>query len=44
MKSWKFLQLNPEDLRQATSKNNGEDTISVSGKNLAAALFRIKTK
>ncbi|MGL4383896.1 MAG: AAA family ATPase [Flavobacterium sp.] len=42
MKSWKFLQLNPEDLRQATSKNNGEDTISVSGKNLAAALFRIK--
>lgn len=42
MKSWKFLQLNPEDLRKATSKNNGEDTISVSGKNLAAALYRIK--
>ncbi|WP_396188691.1 AAA family ATPase [Flavobacterium sp.] len=42
MKSWKFLQLNPEDLRKATSKNNGEDIISVSGKNLAAALFRIK--
>lgn len=42
MKSWKFLQLNPEDLRHATSKNNGEDTISVSGKNLAAALYRIK--
>ncbi len=42
MKSWKFLQLNPEDLRQATSKNNGEDIITVSGKNLAAALFRIK--
>lgn len=42
MKSWKFLQLNPDDLRQATSKNNGEDTISVSGKNLAAALYRIK--
>jgi predicted ATPase len=42
MKSWKFLQLNPEDLRQATSKNNGEDTISISGKNLAAALYRIK--
>ncbi|WP_281227804.1 AAA family ATPase [Flavobacterium aquiphilum] len=42
MKSWKFLQLNPEDLRQATSKNNGEDTISTSGKNLAAALYRIK--
>ena len=44
MKSWKFLQLNPEDLRQATSKNNGEDIISVSGKNLAAALYRIKQK
>lgn len=42
MRSWKFLQLNPDDLRQATSKNNGEDVISVSGKNLAAALFRIK--
>ena len=42
MKSWKFLQLNPEDLRQATNKNNGEDVISVSGKNLAAALYRIK--
>ncbi len=44
MKSWKFLQLNPDDLRQATSKNNGQDVISVSGKNLAAALFRIKQK
>ena len=42
MRSWKFLQLNPEDLRQATNKNNGEDTISISGKNLAAALYRIK--
>ena len=42
MKSWKFLQLNPEDLRKATSKNNGEYTISISGKNLAAALYRIK--
>ena len=42
MRSWKFLKLNPEDLRQATNKNNGEDTISISGKNLAAALYRIK--
>ena len=42
MKSWKFLQLNPDDLRQATSKNRGEDIISSSGKNLAAALYRIK--
>ena len=44
MKSWRFLQLNPEDLRQPTSKKTGEDTISFSGKNLAAALFRIKQK
>ena len=41
MKSWKFLQLNPDDLREPTSKNNGEDEISQTGKNLAAALFRI---
>ncbi|MDX2303189.1 MAG: ATP-binding protein [Microscillaceae bacterium] len=42
MKRWKFLQLNPEDLRQPTSKRNGEDIITQSGKNLAGALFRIK--
>ena len=42
MKSWKFLQLNPEDLRQPSSKKDGEDTVSISGKHLAAALFRIK--
>lgn len=42
MKSWKFLQLNPEDLRFPTSKTTGEDTISPSGKNIAAALYRIK--
>ncbi|MBO7630013.1 MAG: AAA family ATPase, partial [Bacteroidales bacterium] len=41
MRSWQFLQLNPEDLRQPTSKKDGEDTISFSGKNLAAALYRI---
>lgn len=41
MKSWRFLQLNPEDLRMPTDKSNGEDTISQSGKNLAAALNRI---
>ena len=44
MRSWQFLQLNPEDLRQPTSKKDGEDTISFSGKNLAAALYRIKQK
>ena len=42
MKSWKFLELSPEDLRQPTNKNTGEDTLSQSGKNLAGALFRIK--
>lgn len=42
MKSWRFLQLNPDDLRQPTSKKTGEDIITSSGKNLAAALFRIQ--
>lgn len=42
MRSWKFLQLNPEDLRQPTSKSMGSDVVSESGKNLAAALYRIK--
>ena len=42
MRSWRFLQLNPEDLRQPTSKKTGEDVISISGKNLAAALYRIQ--
>lgn len=41
MKSWKFLQLNPDDLREPTSKSNGEDEITSSGKNLAATLYRI---
>jgi predicted ATPase len=42
MRSWKFLELNPEDLRQPTSKNTGEDRLSQSGKNLAAVLYRMK--
>ena len=42
MRSWKFLEFNPEDLRQPTSKNNGDDVLSPSGKNLAAVLYRIK--
>ncbi len=42
MKSWKFLQLNPDDLRQPTSKKTGEDVISTSGQNLAGVLFRIQ--
>ncbi len=41
MRSWKFLQLNPGDLRKPTDKSRGEDVISQSGENLAAALYRI---
>lgn len=41
MKSWKFLQMNPEDLRKPTDKSSGDDKITQSGKNLAAALNRI---
>lgn len=42
MKSWRFLQLNPEDLRLPTSKKTGDDIIDPTGKNLAATLYRIK--
>lgn len=43
MRSWKFLQLNPEDLREPTRQEpNASDKISSSGKNLAAALYRIR--
>ena len=43
MRSWKFLQLNPKSLREPTQQELGiRDTITQSGENLAAALFRIK--
>ncbi len=42
MKSWKFLQMNPDELRQPTSKSTGDDVILPNGRNLAAALYRIK--
>lgn len=42
MRSWRFLQLNPEVLRLPTSKITGEDIIDSEGRNMAAALFRIK--
>ena len=42
MQSWRFLQLNPEDLRLPASKTVGEDAISETGKNLAAALYRLR--
>jgi predicted ATPase len=41
MRSWRFLQLNPEDLREPT-KNTSDDKLSQTGKNLAAVLWRIK--
>lgn len=44
MRNWKFLQLNPDDLREPTKKQIGmSDIISQTGKNLAAALYRIQT-
>jgi predicted ATPase len=43
MRNWKYLQLNPEDLREPSKKEPGlRDQITSSGKNLAATLFRIK--
>jgi predicted ATPase len=42
MKSWRFLQLNPDDLREPTRKSIGEDFLGKTGKNLAAVLNRIK--
>lgn len=40
MRSWKFLQLNPENLRKP-SPYLAEDTITQSGENLASTLHRI---
>ena len=43
MRGWKFLQLNPDDLREPTKQDVGlNDQITQTGKNLAAVLFRIK--
>ncbi len=43
MRSWKLLQLNPEFLREPTKQEPGiKDSIASNGKNMAAALFRIK--
>ncbi|MCF8295122.1 MAG: AAA family ATPase [Bacteroidales bacterium] len=43
MQSWRFLQLNPEDLRKP-SPRLAPNTISHSGANLASTLFRLKTR
>lgn len=42
IKNWHFLQLNPDDLREPSSYLS-KDSLSHSGKNLAAALHRIIT-
>ncbi|MDM8522189.1 AAA family ATPase [Desulfococcaceae bacterium HSG8] len=43
MRSWMFLQLSPRDLREPTRQDIGlRDTITPGGKNLAAALYRIR--
>ncbi|MDR2495895.1 MAG: AAA family ATPase [Tannerellaceae bacterium] len=43
MRAWKFLQFNPEDLREPTRQGSGSgDVISRTGKNLGAALFILK--
>jgi len=43
MRGWMFLQLNPQDLREPTRQDMGlRDTITPGGKNLAAALYRIR--
>ena len=43
MRSWQFLQLNPEDLRLPTKQEPGiKDTITSTGKNMAAVLYRLK--
>lgn len=43
IKSWRFLQLNPEDLRQPSSYLD-KDYITHTGKNLAAAVHRLKNQ
>ena len=43
MLSWTFLQLNPQALREPTRQDIGiRDSITQSGENLAATLFRLK--
>lgn len=43
MMNWRFMQLNPEELRKPTTKDaKMSDVITHNGGNLAAALFRIK--
>src|SRR5690606_6978501 len=41
MKSWKYLQLNLQELRQPSDKANSISTLSSTGANLAAVLHRV---
>lgn len=41
MRSWRFLQLNPADLRKPTPKDTGDDKMSATGEHMAGALFRM---
>lgn len=42
MRNWRLLQFNPEDLREPSRKDVGlRDEMTKSGKNIAAALYRI---
>lgn len=43
MRSWKFLQLNPEHLRHPSDKN-ADDVLAYSGQNMAAVLARLKAE
>ncbi len=43
IRNWRFLQLNPEQIRKPSSYL-AKDTITSTGENLAAALYRIKTQ
>lgn len=42
MMNWQFMQFNPEELRKPTSKETMNNIITHDGRNLAAALWRIK--
>ncbi|MCS7019967.1 MAG: ATP-binding protein [Cytophagales bacterium] len=41
MRNWRFLQLNPSELRKPTPKDTGDDKISTTGEHMAGALFRM---
>lgn len=42
MLSWRFLQLNPSDLRQPSFKSDSKDELDASGRFMASTLVRLK--